>query len=331
MAENTDAKRSELVDREAIAWYSRIHGEPSQQDRYDFERWLAADPAHETAYCLIGTIDMNVVPVGQTLASEDHAVLAGYLDKIDARSRSKRLGSLPSLITVFLIVALSSSWLWLERPNFLQDFSADVVSAVGERRQVILADGSSVLLDADTAIEFMDDASHRGVRLLRGAAYFDVVSQPKPFVVFAADGEVSVLGTRFGVSMRDKGEVTVNLEEGHVSVQSSMLNRHEDLRPGESVRYDHNVMSQVFKVDIGDALAWRQGRYVFENEKLGDVLDHIQRYRGGRIVVLTSSLYDRRISGSLPLDRPDSALQSLKASASFVMNNVGGRVVVVRP
>lgn len=327
MSNDVNADRA---GREAIAWFTRLSGDPSPRDRSDFEAWLLADPAHQAAFDDIDRLCRQSDFTGRRLAAEEADVLAAYLEKMDANKRPRRPRSLAPLALLVLLVAVPAFWTWLEKPNLIADLSADHLSGIAERKLVTLPDNSTILMDADTAIAIPDPANPRRIELLRGTAFFDVRPAAEPFVVTAGDGQTTVYGTRFDVASRNE-TVTVNLEEGSVVVRSEKLGREEKLSPGQRVRYSASGMEAATAANISDALGWRQGRYVFEQARLGDVLQEIQRYRGGRIIVIGQELAERRISGSLPLDRPEAALQSLQASAGFQINRLGGRIIVIRP
>ncbi|HEM7823519.1 TPA: FecR domain-containing protein, partial [Burkholderia multivorans] len=85
--------------------------------------------------------------------------------------------------------------------------TADLRTAVGERRTVTLADRTVVVLDTDTALDVRFDASARRLQLLRGAIMVtsghDDRVPARALVVATADGDVQPLGTRFSVRARD--------------------------------------------------------------------------------------------------------------------------------
>ena len=76
-------------------------------------------------------------------------------------------------------------------------------------------------------------------------------------------------------------------------------------------------------------MAWHGGRYVFDNARLGDVVAQIERYRPGRLVVVSRSLANHRISGSFPLADPDRALVSIQSIVGFRMIGLGGKLVLI--
>lgn len=331
MTSSQDSQPSRIADRielEAIAWFTRMNGEPTAADRRDFKIWRRADPSHEEAYRRIfATWDAADGP-SERIAEEESEKLGVYLEAI-AKSRKRRARISSGIATFCALAALVlGANLWLNHPNMLQDMSADYVTARGERRTITLPDGTSVLLDADSALAEHFDARDRKVELLRGAAYFDVVSSGVPFVVAARDGETRVTGTAFSVEILD--DVVVTLARGNVRVASGSDAKLASLQPGQSVRYGSEGLGAVRDVLLDEAMAWRDGRLIFDNVLLQDVISQIGRYRPGRIVILSSELAARRVSGNLPLGDTDAALASLQATVGFGMTGAGG-LLVIRP
>jgi transmembrane sensor len=195
---------------------------------------------------------------------------------------------------------------------------------------VTLSDGSRILLDADSALGIAISGHERRIRLLRGAAFFQVTHIGTPFVVEAANGEARVLGTEFDVSLKEDRAVTVTLARGSVEVGIIGNGRDVILKPGESVDYGSAGLSPVKQTVVEDEMAWHDGRFIFNNARLSDVLAQIERYRDGRIVILRSKLSDLRVSGNIGLDDTDKALAAVQSSVGFRLTSLG-RLTVIGP
>ena len=311
-------------DETALAWLTRMRGTPTAADRTAFEQWLAASPSHRAAWRRAESLWSATGDAGFRVAGEEDAQLSAYLKAMDRSKRRKSVRRGGTALGVLL--ALFCGAVWLEKPNLLQDVFADHVTARGERRLVMLPDSSTVLMNADTAVDVDFSSGHRMVKLLRGTAYFAVRKTGVPFTVTAGEGQVHVLGTEFEVS-RAASQAVVTLAEGRVEVGAG--EQTAALAPGQQVHFAANRIGAVSNVDIDEALAWREGRIVFYDAKLSDVVAEIARYRPGRIVIASDALANRVISGSLPLDNPDAALQSLQSSVGFSMHSVAGRLVIL--
>ncbi|MDQ8697365.1 FecR family protein [Hyphomicrobium sp. LHD-15] len=311
-------------DEAALAWLSRLRGNPAPGDQAVFEQWLAASPAHRVAWRRAESLWSTMGEPGARVAEEEASILAGYLENMDRARRRKAVRRTGTALG--LALAVLSGAIWLEQPHLLQNLAADYVSARGERRLVTLSDASTVLLDADTAMDVAFSPGERRVRLLRGTAYFSVTKSGDPFIVEAADGQVRVLGTEFDVRLADQRAV-VTLARGRVEVGNGT--RTATIAPGQQVSYAADTLGTVVEADLDAALAWRDGRFVFYEARLADVVAEIARYRSGRIVITSSELANWTVSGSLPLDDPDAALRSLQSSVGFSMRSIAGRLVIL--
>ena len=318
----------DAVEKQAVAWFTRMNGRPSDEDRKHFGQWLAASPVHQRAYDKLRAMWSDLDALADMPAVREDAGLAGLRAKIEDRRRRARRAA--SGMALGLAVLLAGSWLWLERPHFLQDFSADYVAPRGEMRSVSLSDGSTLLLDADSAVAVAVDAGARHVTLLRGTVFFTVRPSEVPFVVTARNGAARVLGTAFEVGLREDSDVSVTLDSGSLRVDLTDREQQVVLHPGESVDYGTAGLGEPHPVDLEEAGAWRQGRFIFTNARLGDVLERIGRYRDGRIVILGSQLAETRVSGNIALRDTDAALAAVRASVGFGLHRIG-RLTLIGP
>ncbi|MGU3577009.1 FecR family protein [Brucellaceae bacterium C25G] len=319
------------IEKEAIAWFTRMHGKPTSLEKSDFAKWLKRSPDHQRAYADLRSLWSDVGVVMENVANKRHNDLQGSLQKIKEFRRKKSKAAKGAVITSCFALFVMGAWLWIDHPYFIQNWTADYITEKAERRSVTLADGSTVLMDADTALEV--DLSDRGrrVHILRGGAYFAVERTGAPFVVRAGNGEVRVLGTQFDVVMNEDDNVTVTLSHGSVEVSSVDDVRKVVLKPGESVDYGNAGLGAVKVVNINESMAWHEGRLIFNNARLADVLSQIKRYRDGRIVLLGSSIGDKRVSGNISLENTETALTAMQSSVGFRMTKLGGKVVLIGP
>lgn len=314
------------VRADAQARFLSLRDAPSRGTRAQIEAWRRADPRHEAAYRAVEADWQKIEAPARRLAAREADEIAVYLTAMDGAKRRKRRVAGLGLV---LMLALAGG-LWLERPHLLRDMTADHVAARGERQSLTLTDGTAVLLDADSAIAVEFSDHERRVRLLRGAAFFDVTPASVPFIVAAAGGEVRVMGTGFDVRLLDDRAV-VTLEHGSVAVSAGPAAPPVVLEPGQKADFGQTGVGAVEGTDLQDALAWRAGRFVFYRARLGDVLGEIERYRAGRIVIVPPALAEERVTGSFMLSDPEAALTSLQASVGFRLTNAAGRLTVVGP
>lgn len=148
----------------------------------------------------------------------------------------------------------------------------------GRQFQLMLADGSKVWLNAASSIRFPTAfiGKTRNVEVT-GEAYFEVAKNPSmPFKVKANGTEVEVLGTHFNINAYDNLTKTTLLE-GSVRIQvGSSKNM---LKPGQQAQTtgDGNIRIQN-NVDLEQVVAWKNGRFQFEDASIQFIMAQIARW-----------------------------------------------------
>lgn len=322
-------KRSEAdLREEAREWFVRRLQKLKPSDEAEFQDWLA-NPAHDRVFRHIEAVWQSTEMPGKRLASQEAEELAVYLRAIDRNKTQRRTFRRLAVVSVVLIAVLAGGT-WWERPHLLQNMMADFATDRGERRLIRLSDGSTILLDADSALDQRFSHTERRVTLLRGKAFFDIAHESRPFIASAAEGEIRDIGTTFDVSIvGDRTAVT--LESGKVDVSIDGNIRSIMLEPGQRVRFGRHGTEAIENVELDDALAWRSGRYIFYRARLSDVVAEISRYRRGRIVIANSSLGDELVTGSFLLVDTDAALSSLQASVGFQITSLTRALTIISP
>jgi len=178
------------------------------------------------------------------------------------------------------------------------------VTGIGERRVVILDDGSKISLDAATQVTVHYTKRARQLRLESGRAKFDVAKDAsRPFTVGAADKAIRATGTAFSVELL-QGAVSVVLYEGHVQVltdergsRAEPIKIHEHLDPGlrpggtrdelvpgrELIVPVKASAAEVSDADPVRSLAWEGGQLVFVGEPLASAVERVNRYSSRQI------------------------------------------------
>src|SRR5256885_51724 len=113
-------------------------------------------------------------------------------------------------------LGVGSPAIWLAWRQWMPQYQVRLATATGRLLNQPLPDGSSLTLDAASRAEVDFYATRRQVRLLAGSAFFAVARDTEwPFMVQAADVQVTVLGTRFEVALEDDA-VLVAVDAGRV-------------------------------------------------------------------------------------------------------------------
>lgn len=151
----------------------------------------------------------------------------------------------------------------------------------GGQYKIVLSDGSQIMLNAATTLRFPSNfrgLSSRTVEL-KGEAYFEIAKDKlHPFLVTAGDQKVEVVGTHFNItSYSEESEIKTTLLEGSVKVSSLKTGLTKYLNPGQQASFSENAIN-VQDVEVEDAVAWKNGYFMFNYENLEDVMGKISRW-----------------------------------------------------
>ena len=330
----------------AAIWYARMR-EPeadagrAAERRRDFEAWLAADPRHERALeeteRLWGKLQR---PAALALAAERSArsrpqqppAFMGKGRPFRSRGRSRWIASVVparvATIATCLLLLVAAGIVWHE--EIAVGLESDYSTAVGERLPITLADGSRIHLNTRSAVAVDFGPATRHVRLLRGEAWFEVVSDAaRPFTVETPQGSVRVTGTSFGVR-RDEGATRVNLVEGGVALSLPGSLETLGLTPGQQAQLSAEGISDPAPFDRTAATAWLRGQLVFYDTPLAEVVASLNRYRPGHIVILDEELHRLKVSGVFTTDDPDAALTVIAGTLPVSVTRLTRYLVLLR-
>ncbi|MCY1438288.1 Protein FecR [compost metagenome] len=215
-------------------------------------------------------------------------------------------------------------------PQPLAGVYADYATRVGERRSIDLADGSRVWLNSGSALSVDFSTGERRLALHAGEALFQVAKDPnRPFIVRAGDTEVMAVGTRFDVDSRG-AQTRVDVTEGVVQV-SKAASQPVRLSAGQRLSLDERTPAPAVQpLDLDSASAWQRGKLIFNQRPLGDVLDELERYLPGRIMLTDPALRAHKVSGVFDLDDPDALLKTLERLQPVRISRLPW-LVLVRP
>ncbi|WP_223503738.1 FecR domain-containing protein [Pseudomonas sp. GL-RE-29] len=287
----------------AAQWYARLHsGVATDSDRSAWNDWLVADPAHLQAW-------QRMAAVGEQMARVPGALASPALRGADLSRRQ--------VVRSVLLLASASSIGWLGwRSETSRTLFADLRSAVGERRELRLADGSSLLLNTDTSVNQRFDGQQRVLELLSGEILVTTAADPlqRPFKVLTRHGEVLALGTRFIVRSQELGGEVSVLEKA-VQVSPALGGAMIRVEAGQSVAFNGRSAGALRRNDASVG-AWQQGSIIAIDRPLSELLADISRYRSG-VLRCDPRIAQLKVSGAFPIDNTDRALAALESGLSL--------------
>lgn len=329
----------EVLREEARIWLGRLAlAEVTQMDVQAFKRWQRTSPAHEVAFdeAKRQWHAMKLAIDGGLRADPKAAARYRQLARGNPRAaqpgRRAFLGAAMSAAAVagVAVVAYPPLGLW-PAPGA---WGADERTATGEQRTLGLAGPVRVTLNTQTSVrrETSANGDTIGIDLLAGEAAIDLQPEPetggRPFVVTAGAGRSSAQGaSRFQVRHLQGSKVCVTCIEGSVRVAHAA--GHKLLQARQQTVYDATSLGGVQAVEPADLSAWRKGELVFRQTPLAQVLDEINRYRPGRVVLMADARRDNAVSGRFSIAVLDEALLQIQHSFDLRARALPGGLLIL--
>lgn len=184
-------------------------------------------------------------------------------------------------IIAVTVCSTTAIWFSIGNNRYAHMAMQTVTVPAGQRANVILADGTSVWLNAGTTLTYPSifDGDRREVTL-DGEAYFDVThNEEQPFRVRTHQMDIEVLGTEFNVeAYADLNRFETSLIRGCVKVSSAdNPSQHIILAPNQRTRVEDGRLV-VDNIEDFDVYRWREGLYCFHEKPLADIMKDLEKY-----------------------------------------------------
>lgn len=327
--------RDELgIAEQAAQWFTTLE-EDRATDRAAFAEWISRSPLHVQEFLNISAVHRMFEKVDPERRLDVEVMLSGITDPVahfppsvsaktyrePFRLRGKRW--LTGLAASLILTA--GAWWAHSALTGSQHYS----TLVGEQRTLALNDGSLVYLNTASEVAVSFNAQARDVRLDKGEALFTVEGNPRhPFRVHAGDVVIQAIGTQFNVRLDPQG-TRASVVEGSVVVTDTTGKRLK-LAMGEAARLDADgKLIARTHVDTARVTAWRQRRLVFEDDTLADMAAEFNRYnRALKIRIEGQGVGERRFTGTLDADNPESLLRILTEADDLAFEKESGALVI---
>ncbi|RKF22676.1 DUF4880 domain-containing protein [Altericroceibacterium spongiae] len=310
----------ERAASEAVDWTILLDDDPDNADLHvQFERWRQADPLHERVWS-------EASHASNLIAQSDKVALFPEAEwEEEPTSSVPRRAHFRLSRRAILAGAVAAALAWIMAPQILLHVQADYVTGVGRQRTVTLDDGSTVRLAPESAMRVAYSDKNRQVTLLSGEAYFEVARNPaRPFNVLAEEATITVLGTGFDVRLGESG-TDIAVKHGRVRVASVKQGRRfAVLEAGQWVHMPENGALHNGYVSPDLVGGWTGRRIAAVDRPLAEVLADLRRYHSGAILLTSTELGRKSVTGTFNADDPVEA-------AKLIVQPHGGIVRRITP
>ena len=330
---------------ERIARYVTGEAGPSEADLTS--RWVEADSHRAEVVRLLESIIRNVeredssatpVDVESALTRVkarfgEAKVIPFALRQVDGQSRRALVALLRVAAAAVIIIGGTMLWQNLRRSEF-NATGRTFATAIGERRQVVLKDGTKVLLGPTSRLVVARSGDEQRLVTLDGIAYFSVVHDPAhPFTVKAGAISIQDVGTAFAVESDDSAGTRVAVDSGSVAIGAAdqKHSRGAVLNARDRAIVDAQGVVAVERSAVSeDDLAWIQGRLVFRDAPLVLVGAELYRWYGVRLRVADSSLANLHLTASFSGEPVDRVLNVIALSLGARIERQGNVAILYR-
>jgi len=331
---------------ERIARY--VTGEAGPGEAEITKRWVEADSHRVEIVRLLESIVRNVETDDSSATAMD---VESALTKVKARfgeakvipfnqrhaeAESRRTLIALAKVAAAAVIIVGGTVLW-QRIRLLEYNSngQTFATSVGERRQVVLTDGTQVLLGPTSRL-VVAKTGNNDLRLvtLDGSAYFSVVHDPsRPFTVKAGAISIQDVGTAFAVESDDSAGTRVAVDSGSVAIGAAdqKHSRGAVLNARDRAIVDAQGVVSVERSAVSeDDLAWIQGRLVFRDAQLILVGAELYRWYGVRLRVADSYLANLHLTASFSGEPVDRVLNVIALSLGARIERQGNVAILYR-
>jgi transmembrane sensor len=300
----------------------------ASSDIQELEKWRASSAAHAREFAEAALL-WTVLGEAARKAEDSRALRASATTRpLTNRHLGRRAflaggGAIAASLAGALVVRPPLE-LW---PSF-SELAADYRTRTGERQQIAVASHVSVEMNTRTSIDLRSGGDGAAqIELLAGeAAIAKRDDTLRELVVLAGNGRAGATKASFNIR-KDGSSVSVTCLAGEVEVQCRAAVA--AIREGQQISYDERGLGAIATIDPEVITAWQRGLLIFRRMPLAQVIDEVNRYRSGRIILLDAKLGQRQVVANFRLDRIDDVIAFMSKAMNVSTRSLPGGIVLV--
>ncbi|MEH6501568.1 MAG: DUF4880 domain-containing protein [Pseudoalteromonas distincta] len=308
----------DLIQEQARDWLVRItSGNMSPDEAESFKRWCAQSQLHARTFAETSRT-WRLLGAAAELNSDTPVPLP-------ARQLSRRhfLAAAAGVTGVAMVTHFGM------RTGISLGTDSSIQTARGEQKRLDISSDIAITLNTLTRVELLNantSTNEHRVRLVSGEMDVQCSSFAEGFSIFAAGGEITGSDAHINVKhINDSVQVTCLQGLAEVSYQGQRAR----IGSGEQIRYSPSSFAPPAPVDANHVSAWLNRVLVFDDIPLGEVIEEVNRYRSGKILLLNAQVAKRRVQARFELDRLDEVITLMTDVYGIKSLSLPGGVVVL--
>lgn len=209
--------------------------------------------------------------------------------------------------SILLLVGLGFSY------SLLQTKKTTVTALKGERKEVLLADGSTVFLNANSSITYADNFKNKRYITLKGEAFFKVARNTEnPFVITANNTETEVLGTSFNINSTNENKTIVSVNTGKVLVRLQKdATKNVLLTKNQQVTFLKDKPLKIKLNNSDNLMAWTRQVIILNTESLERTSEILENWYNVKIIIEDDEIKHETISGKFKNETLKNVMKSI--------------------
>ncbi|GAA4271681.1 FecR domain-containing protein [Aquimarina gracilis] len=300
-----------------------IKGETNPNESKSIIEWIRSDGKHQKRFNVL-----KAKYIASHLDSLNHIDTDLPYKRFSNKNKKKKIYYYPTAAILILLPLFAWYLFTYSENNTLVDTNnlfhfdtKNIVTKYGDQETIVLPDGSIAVLNSNSRLTYSKKFSDstRTVTLV-GEAFFDIKRDTtKPFIVKTEHLNVRVLGTSFNVKSYPNDEnIETTLVTGKVEVLQKSYKSPILLTPSQRAIFDKRKNDiAIDNVDTQKAVAWRQGKLVFDKTPLKQVVLDLKRKYNVEFVIESDSLLNYKYTGEFDNLSLEEVLKLFKLSSSI--------------
>lgn len=321
---DSNSKDRDGIEAQAARLLARLKSAPSPADEAEIYAWIDADPRHAVAFA---RAEMGWEAAERLKSSAANISLpppeAVISEEVQRRITRNVLIATVIAVLLFIVAAIVTIRIFngVDRHE----------TAIGQMRNITLADGSVLHLNSDSEAEVRFTDNGRKVRILRGEASFDVARDPtRPFEVEVRSAVIRAVGTAFNVRMRT-ALVELTVTHGSVSVRCGAgALRQVPAGTGAIIQPRAIALTSLGPSLVGQRIAWRERMVDLDGQTVEQAASEFNRYRKAPILIGDTRVSALRIIGRFRTSDSRQFLETLQQNLPVrAINGEDGSVMLL--
>lgn len=307
--------------REALDWLVFLKsGKATSEDADALASWRAKSDAHETAFRDAVRMQRGLQALLQAEAEQRVVPLSSRRAGLSRRTLFTGGGAIAASLAGAWVATHPPLDLW---PSY-SELTADYRTTTGQRRTLAPAAGVDIEMNTRTSITRGTDAS--SLELVAGEAFISV-GHPEGFTLTSANARIVATDAAFNVRHLE-AETCVTCLKGVLDIRRQ--GRQIRLTPGQQMTYTPRDMGPVAVAgQTSDATSWREGLLIFRGETLNRVVEEINRYQAGRILLTDKALGRNPVNAVFHLDQIHNAATQIAQLLDVKATSLPGGIVLI--